>query len=295
MSQSTLSRVRPRTLFVISICTVLVVVALVWNRAQRAATTIVVNSTSDVVNPSDGLCTLREAITAANTNTASGAVAGECAAGSSSVADTIDLTGVTGTINLPAVLPDLNSDMTINGPGANQLTIMRSTAAGTPNFRVFFIQSAVNVSLVGLTISGGSPIGNGGGLINLGSLSLTNVTISGNSVTTASRGGGIFSNGGALTLTNSTVSGNKVINGGGGGGIEIIAGTATVTNSTISGNTSAGSGAGIENFGVLVLANSTVSGNTADTSPSGNGGGIYAGGSSGSLTILDSTIRQPCR
>jgi CSLREA domain-containing protein len=41
---------------------------------------IVVNSTADVA-ANDGQCTLREAITAANTNTASGAMAGECAAG----------------------------------------------------------------------------------------------------------------------------------------------------------------------------------------------------------------------
>jgi CSLREA domain-containing protein len=39
--------------------------------------TIVVNTTADVDNNSDGLCTLREAIGAANTDVASGATAGE--------------------------------------------------------------------------------------------------------------------------------------------------------------------------------------------------------------------------
>src|SRR5689334_9821322 len=39
---------------------------------------ITVNSTADTV-ANDGQCTLREAITAANTDTASGAAAGECA------------------------------------------------------------------------------------------------------------------------------------------------------------------------------------------------------------------------
>src|SRR5690349_2961540 len=52
------------------------------------AATITVNSLSDVANGSDGLCTLREAIQAAHANTASGAVAGECAAGTSQT-DTI--------------------------------------------------------------------------------------------------------------------------------------------------------------------------------------------------------------
>src|SRR6478672_10648880 len=56
------------------------------------ATTITVNSLSDVANGNDGLCTLREAITAANNNVASGSVAGECAAGSNVGSDTIDLT-----------------------------------------------------------------------------------------------------------------------------------------------------------------------------------------------------------
>ena len=44
------------------------------------AATITVNSTSDAA-ADDGACTLREAITAANTNTASGVMAGECGAG----------------------------------------------------------------------------------------------------------------------------------------------------------------------------------------------------------------------
>lgn len=48
--------------------------------AVRAATTITVNSASDAA-ANDGHCTLREAITSANTNTASGASGGECPAG----------------------------------------------------------------------------------------------------------------------------------------------------------------------------------------------------------------------
>ncbi len=47
------------------------------------ATTILVNSAEDTV-ADDGQCTLREAIIAANTDTASGASAGECAAGNGS-------------------------------------------------------------------------------------------------------------------------------------------------------------------------------------------------------------------
>jgi len=53
------------------------------------ASTITVNSTADAA-ADDGACTLREAIIAANTNTASGAMAGECVAGEASpTVDTI--------------------------------------------------------------------------------------------------------------------------------------------------------------------------------------------------------------
>ena len=55
-----------------------------------AAGILEVNSDADT-NANDGFCTLREAITAANTDTTSGAAAGECAAGSG--ADEITFAG----------------------------------------------------------------------------------------------------------------------------------------------------------------------------------------------------------
>ena len=62
-------------------------VVLVLAGASARAATITVNSTADTA-ANDGVCTLREAIIAANTNTASGAMAGECAAGAAGL-DTI--------------------------------------------------------------------------------------------------------------------------------------------------------------------------------------------------------------
>src|SRR5919107_3792133 len=75
--------------------------SVVLARPAQAAT-LTVNSLADTT-ANDGQCTLREAITSANTDTASGAAAGECAAGSGD--HTIDLTGVTGTINLTGGFP----------------------------------------------------------------------------------------------------------------------------------------------------------------------------------------------
>jgi CSLREA domain-containing protein len=61
--------------------------------APAGAATITVSTTGDTI-ANDGVCSLREAVIAANTNTASGVMAGECAAGEA--APTVDV------INIPA-------------------------------------------------------------------------------------------------------------------------------------------------------------------------------------------------
>jgi len=228
-----------------------------------AGNTITVNSTTDVANSSDGLCTLREAITAANTNTASGVTAGECAAGGSG-SDTITFS-ITGTINLASAFPDIASDMAINGPAADQMTVQHSTAGGTPNFRIFKINSGNTVSISGLTISNGqTPASDGGGILNDQSvLDLRNCTVSGNS---ANHGGGIENNFGTLSVTNSTFTGNSAVNNG--GGIDSHS-TLNIVNSTFSGNSANGGGA-VMSDGIATVTNSTLTGNTAIA----NGGGI---------------------
>jgi CSLREA domain-containing protein len=82
------------------------------------AATITVNSAADTT-ANDGVCTLREAIIAANTNTPSGAMAGECAAGQASptvdtIAFAIPGSGVH-TITLGSALPDITDPVTIDG------------------------------------------------------------------------------------------------------------------------------------------------------------------------------------
>ncbi len=101
------------------------------------AATITVNSTADTA-ANDGLCTLREAITAANNDAASGAAAGECAAGSG--ADTIAFnvtgTGCDGsgvcTIAPATNLPNVGASVTFDGytqPGASVNTLSAGTNA----------------------------------------------------------------------------------------------------------------------------------------------------------------------
>ncbi len=193
-----------------------------------------------------------------------------------SAGDTIAFaSGVTGTVTLSATNGplDITQDLDIEGPGAGSLTVSGNGAS-----RVFLVDDFVTATIAGLNIADGKSHGNGGGILNAGTLTVTNSTISRNS---ASQGGGIFNDGGTLTLTNSTLSGNSASQG---GGIDNLVGTLTVTNSTISGDSSGVSGGGIDNFlGTVTVTNSTISGN----STSGGGGGIL---SAGALAVTDSTF-----
>ena len=154
--------------------------------------------------------------------------------------------GVTSTIQLAAALPSLNTNMAIQGPGANLLTVRRNIGG---SYRLFNI-SGNNVTISGLTIANGNSPSNGGGISITGGLTIANCTISGN--TTGSSGGGIVSSR-TLSIVNSTVSGNSAT-GGFGGGI-YNTGTAQITNTTISNNSVSepsfgiGSGGGIQNGG----------------------------------------------
>ena len=81
------------------------------------AATITVDSADDETPADNGNCTLREAIVAANTDVAVDA----CPAGSSGL-DTIEFS-VGGVIALAEALPEVNDDLKIHGPGAEQLDI----------------------------------------------------------------------------------------------------------------------------------------------------------------------------
>jgi CSLREA domain-containing protein len=205
------------------------------------SSTITVNTLGDETTSRDGLCSLREAISNANSPGVD-TTGGDCATGTGQ--DTINFT-VSGTITLSSTLPVIvNSSpgsLTIDGNG------QAITIDGAHQFGILVVISGATLNLNNLTIANGTPqeLGVGGGVNNFGTLNITNSTFSGNSGGT---GGGVF-NSGALTITNSTFSGNSA--GGGGGvlnaGSPIVGGvngTVTVTNSTFSGNSASGGGAG---------------------------------------------------
>lgn len=155
--------------------------------------------------------------------------------------------GVTGGINLETALQAINKNVTITGPGSQLLTVQRSAAQGTPEFRIFQINADVTVTITGLTVAGGI-VGNGigGGILNNGSLTLNGVRIMGS---IAAQGGGIY-NEGILNLQTTLLQSN-----------------------------SANDGAGIYNYGALTFTNLTLVSNLATRIAAGRGGGIFNSGS----------------
>jgi hypothetical protein len=171
----------------------------------------------------------------------------------------------------------LGRSVTINGPGANQLTV-----SGNHTSRVFevSVDAPAVVTISGLTIANGNVAGwmdeGGGGILknNDGTLNIVDCAFTNNF--SPYIGGGISvthyhpGSGGAVNITGSTFSGNST--GAYGGAIYLLRGSLTVASSTISGNSSGEYGGGIStgdygNFfadnGRISLANSTVTNNSA--------------------------------
>jgi hypothetical protein len=190
---------------------------------------------------------------------------------------------VRGTITLSTALPDLSAGMEIEGPGPASLRVARSGVTGTPEFSIYKVRTGAEVTISGLTITGGLAINGGGGIDNSGTLTVTDTAISGNSADAI--GGGIFNDYGTLTISGSTISNNSAFGlhvPGEGGGVGSF-GTLRISDSTISGNRTGGDGGGIANLsGTLTISDSTISENTAG----GDGGGI-AGAVTLTGTILD--------
>lgn len=176
---------------------------------------------------------------------------------------------------------NVNNNVTLAGPGPGLLTVQRSTAGGTPAFRVLTVNSGLSATLSGLTFSNGnSP--DGGGLRNDGTLTVSNCVVSGNQETGGSGGGGIVNfNSANLTVVDSTIANNSSATSGG-GIAQVKGGNTFLTRCTFSGN-SAATGGGLYNQplnlyvnhipgvfvpGFMYATNCTFSGNTATTSGS---------------------------
>jgi CSLREA domain-containing protein len=249
--------------------------------APAQAAEITVTTTDDELN-ADGDCSLREAVQAANTDTAVDA----CAAGSG--ADVIHLPNGTYTLSLvPDGTPDDNedgdldvtADLTINGQ-----TIDNTHIDGGAIDRVLDVHAG-SLAVTMLTLRNGNTPDDGGG-IRAGGLGLVIEQAFVHENTAAGDGGGIAIGGGASATVNFGDIRNNTA-GGGGGGIWQESGDLIVDDfTTIGENTAGGAGGGIatDAGAALTVLDSQVGGNSA-----ADGGGVWVGGDA-QATIARTTI-----
>ena len=204
--------------------------------------------------------------------------------------NTVPMTGANG-------LPIVTNSITVNG-------VHTTIAVTGSNFRVFEVDGpGGNLTLNGLTLTGGNGVFAGGAILNSeGAVTLNSSQVNGNS---ALMGGGGIASGvvnpndlgpiGTLTLNFSQVN-NNTAQGGGGGGLLNHAGTLTANFSQVNNNTSAGGGGGIAsgpaNGGSAGNSNlnlyfTSVGHNTSNGGPMAGAGGVANGGSA---TILLSQV-----
>ncbi|HXG78677.1 MAG TPA: choice-of-anchor Q domain-containing protein, partial [Methyloceanibacter sp.] len=249
--------------------------------AFEASHELVVTTLNDVVDSTDGLTSLREAITLAN-----GTPGADTITFATGLNGTIRLDGGDGPGGTAGGTLQITDAVTISGDGrilisgdvagddttvgATDITDIFATAETELDDNVRIIDATADLTLDGLTLTGGVATGvtgteKAGGAIRADAvtLTLTNTTVSGNS---AHQGGGICAD--TANLKNATVSGNSAFSDG--GGIFAIV-DATLTNSTVSGNSAGTFGGGIR-APTADLTNSTVSGNSANV----EGGGVDA-------------------
>jgi hypothetical protein len=266
-----------------------------------------VNTTIDVVDYTDGVLSLREAVLIVNNPTVElpelGAEIGQI--------DTSDGNefGFNDTILFDEDAPGLDGGAITYSSGqivisqsvnidaselTNSLTIDANNSTPTVNGRVFEIASGTHVLINGLTLTGGNVlVGEGGAIFSLGTLSIHNSNITGNYAENG--GGGITieasaSNQRVLEISNSVISGNT--SGAEGGGIAVYAGavdqTVLISGSTFSGNQSSGFGGAVYiddvwngsfNFSEIDIQSTAFNDNNAQ-----RGGGAY-------LRVVGGTVR----
>jgi hypothetical protein len=261
------------------------------NATTRAltVTTVLDNDTSATAVgqcASGGTCTLRDAINQANLDSA----------------DTITVPAGPYALNSLYGQLTATANMTITGAGAAGTTV-----SGLNATRILTVSSPAVVSISGLMLENGNASGDRGGALFVSagaSLTVSDCVLTAN---TEVNGGGAIEDLGTLTLTHSTVTGNGSAGHGRGGGIEVnqfsasTPSTATISDSTISGNQAfGGGGLEVQNFTsstanvTVTVTNSTLAGNTAtgDGTDGGSGGAIEDDVQTApvNLTVTNSTI-----
>ncbi|MEM7293722.1 MAG: right-handed parallel beta-helix repeat-containing protein, partial [Pseudomonadota bacterium] len=240
------------------------------------ARSLEVNSSSDVTDPFDGQTTLREAVATANLR-----------GGPDTITFDSSLQGSRIVMNGSEL--EITESLHLDASGANPVTI---DAAQQSRILRFTSIASGDLSISGLTLTGGDTEGTGGAIMfeSDGDLTLTNSLVSGNRST---GGGGIHTSSGDIELLGSEVSNNTADFGGGLSGRRLF-----IFDSRISGN----SGGGISSWR-LNMFNSSVAENTEGAGVSAShavidhssvslneGGGIVVDDFYSSLELTDSIV-----
>ena len=216
-------------------------------------------------------------------------------------ADTVDLTGVSGTIDVGLGEMEITEALTIEGPGDDLLAI---NAQG--NSRIFNITTTVgDITFSGLLLTGGQTTGSGasasdptysGGAIrslSAGTLTIQSSMLANNETTGDRAPGGAVATSGDLILIDSFVTDNTTmgVNSWGGALFTRDEGDVTLTRTVVGENSTEGdtsNGGGIRAAGHVTLIDSIVGSNSTIGSSS-LGGGIWSGRS---VTLYNSTVTE---
>lgn len=258
-----------------------VLVALTSSSANAEAALLQVNTFSDSV-ANDANCSLREAVTAANSNTSFNG----CVSGGGS--DTIQLgageytiggaDGDDGNANGDLDINLTGGPLTIDGAGTLNPNTTRISRTGPATDRLLHFMNAGNATLQDLVLNAGGVSGatEGGAGIKVeggSDFTLQRARITNGTVTDAGGGGILATGGGVLSLIDSRID-NNVANGTGSGvqgaGIDRVGGQLILTRTTIDHNE-------------ILAAN-----DATDNDPV-HGGGIHIGPGA-TTTITDSGI-----
>jgi CSLREA domain-containing protein len=241
---------------------------------EPAATIILVNSLADTINSSDGQCTLREAVIAANTNTASGEICtGECDAGTPTD-DYIILQPGTYTLTRAGAGEDYTDtgDLDVWENMEIKVGVGSAVIDADQLDRIFDVHANVELALRDLTLRNGyiSQAHTGGGALRLNHADayaeIVYCIFEDNQVdpTQANSAGGAI---GAWSSSDfsigSSIFRRNVANHG--GAIYVLGGTGGILKSLFLENESTDMGGAIAGSGELIIENCTFSNNVAGT------------------------------
>ena len=234
---------------------------------QSQASPLVVDTAIDGLGSGLGQLSLRQAVNLADVLTGGATITFD----RSAFAKKSVITLTAGALELS----NATGPVTILGPGPGRLAVSAGGAS-----RVFQVDKGTSAMLSDLTITGGVTSGDGGGLLNQGTVILTGDTIVGNS---AADGGGI-ANSGTAVIVGSSIDGNVASVDGGG---IFNSGALALSLSDLSANSAALDGGGLFNRGTAALVFCAVDDNTASA-----GGGVYADATGQPVVLIGTGVSR---